>query len=61
MPPRQEDATCRTSIASRWDWLSSTRNSVTPGYNLERALPYIARATGQGADLVMFPELYLQG
>jgi predicted amidohydrolase len=29
--------------------------------NLERALPYIARAAGQGADLVMFPELYLQG
>ena len=31
------------------------------GANLERALPYIAEAAGQGADLVMFPELYLQG
>lgn len=31
------------------------------GANLERALPYIARAAGEGADLVMFPELYLQG
>ena len=29
--------------------------------NLERAIPYVARAAGQGADLVMFPELYLQG
>ena len=29
--------------------------------NLERAMPYIAEAAGQGADLVMFPELYLQG
>ena len=29
--------------------------------NLERAIPYIAKAAGQGADLVMFPELYLQG
>ena len=31
------------------------------GANMERALPYIAEAAGQGADLVMFPELYLQG
>ena len=29
--------------------------------NLERAIPYIAKAAGQGAELVMFPELYLQG
>ena len=29
--------------------------------NLERAIPYVARAARQGADLVMFPELYLQG
>ena len=29
--------------------------------NLERAMPYIAEAAGHGADLVMFPELYLQG
>ena len=29
--------------------------------NLERAMPHIAEAAGQGADLVMFPELYLQG
>ena len=29
--------------------------------NLERAIPYIAKAAGRGADLVMFPELYLQG
>ena len=29
--------------------------------NLERAMPYIAKAAGQDADLVMFPELYLQG
>ncbi len=29
--------------------------------NLERAIPYIAKAAGRGAELVMFPELYLQG
>ena len=29
--------------------------------NLERAMPYIGEAAGHGADLVMFPELYLQG
>lgn len=29
--------------------------------NLERAEEYIARAAAAGCDLVMFPELYLQG
>jgi predicted amidohydrolase len=29
--------------------------------NLHRAEEYIARAAGEGCDLVMFPELYLQG
>ena len=32
-----------------------------PQANLERAMSYIARAAEQGADLVMFPELYLGG
>jgi predicted amidohydrolase len=31
------------------------------GANLRRAQDYIARAARDGADLVMFPELYLQG
>ena len=31
------------------------------GANLERALTYIAEAAARGADLVMFPELYLHG
>jgi len=37
---------------------SELGNSQT---NLERAVGYIEQAAAQGADLIMFPELYLQG
>ncbi len=37
------------------------RQGDDPAQNLERAKAYIREAAGQGADLVLFPECWLQG